>query len=153
MSIGNRHSIARWYYYITPLFILLDYIWGVNVRVNVLDSTPLYKSLYYGFCILCGLGMYIVPRYSAVVALFESTINVTMTVLGLFLPYVQYLYTNDVLSADWEVAGALSIERVVNLVLAGSVAIFVFRQSIRTIAETFSFTKTTSNHSQQSDAG
>ena len=153
MSIGNRHSIARWYYYITPLFIVLDYIWGVNVRVNVLDSTPLYKSLYYGFCILCGLGMYIVPQFSAVVALFESTINFTMTVLGLFSPYVQYLYTDDVLSADWEVAGALSIERIVNLVLAGSVAIFVFRQSIRTIEETFGFTKTTSNHSQRSDAG
>lgn len=153
MSIDYRHSIARWYYYITPLFILLDYIWGVNVRVTILDSTPLYKNLYYGFCILCGVGLYIVPRYSAVVALFESTINVTMTVLGLFLPHVQYLYTDDVLSADWEVAGALSIERIVNLVLAGSVAIFVFRQSIRTIGETFSFTKTTFNHSLQSDAG
>ena len=97
--------------------------------------------------------MYIVPQFSAVVALFESTINVTMTVFGLFLPYVQYLYADDVLSADWEVAGALSIERIVNLVLAGSVAIFVFKQSIRTIRETSSFTKTTSNHSQRKDAG
>ncbi len=152
MSIGNRHSIARWYYYITPLFILLDYMLGINVRVNVLDSTPLYKNLYYGFCILCGVGMYIAPRYSTIVALSESTINFMMTILGLFLPYVQHLYTDDVLSADWEVAGALGIERIVNLVLAGSVAIFVFRQSIRTIGETFGYTKTTSNHSQQSDA-
>lgn len=153
MSIGNTHSIARWYYYLTPLFILLDYVWGVNGRVTVLDSTPLYKNLYYGFCILCGVGMYIVPQCSAVVALFESTINFAMTVFSLFLPYVQYLYTDDVLSADWEVAGAVNIERIVNLVLAGSVAIFVFRQSIRTIAETFGFTKTTSNYSQRSDAG
>ncbi|MHC4594605.1 MAG: hypothetical protein ACYS9C_09495 [Planctomycetota bacterium] len=153
MSIGYRHSIARWYYYITPLFILLDYIWGVNVRVNVLDSTPLYKSLYYGFCILCGVGMYIAPRYSAVVALFESAINFTMTILGLFLPYVQHLYTDDVLSADWEVASSLSFERIVNLVLVGSVAIFVFKQSIQSIGETFGFTKTTSNHSRRSDAG
>lgn len=149
MSIDYRHSIARLYYYVTPLFILLDYIWGVNVRVTVLDSTPLYKNLYYGFCILCGVGMYIVPQCSAVVALFESTIIVTMTVLGLFLPYVQYLYMDDVLSADWEVAGALSIERIVNLVLAGSVAIFVFRQSTQTIAETFGFTGTSSDRSQQ----
>ncbi len=153
MSIDYRLSIARWYYYITPLFILLDYIWGINVRVNVLDSTLLYKNFYYGFCILCGVGMYIVPQCSAVVALFESTINFAMAVFSLFLPYVQHLYADDVLSADWEVAGALSIERIVNLVLAGSVAIFVFRKSIKSIGETFGFTKTNSNHSQRSDAG
>ncbi len=155
MSIGYRHSIARWYYYITPLFILLDYIWGVNVRVTILDSMPLYKSLYYGFCILCGVGMYIVPQYFAVVALLESTIIFTMVVLGIFVPYVQnILYVDDILTADFKAMEAsLNIQPIVNLVLAGSVAIFVFRQSIRTIAETFSFTKTTSNHSQRSDAG
>jgi len=155
MSIGSRHFIARWYYYITPLFILLDYIWGVNVRVNVLDSTPLYKNLYYGFCILCGVGMYIAPRYSAVVALFESTINFTMVVLGIFVPYVQnILYVDDILSADFKAMEAsLNIQPIVNLVLAGSVAIFVFRQSIQTIGETFGYTKMTSNHSQRSDAG
>jgi hypothetical protein len=97
--------------------------------------------------------MYIVPQCSAIVALFESAINFTMTILGLFLLHVQYIYTDDVLSADWEAAGALSIKRIVNLVLAGSVAIFVFNQSIRTIGETFGFTKTTSNRSQRSDAG
>ncbi len=35
MSTGHRNSTARWYFYITPLFILLDYFWGVNVRENV----------------------------------------------------------------------------------------------------------------------
>ena len=96
MSIGYRNSIARWYFYITPLFILLDYFGGVNVRVSALDSWPLYKNLYYGFCILCGICMYIVPRYSVVVALFESTINFMMIVLGIFVPYVQnILYVDD----------------------------------------------------------
>jgi len=69
MNIDFRNSFARWYFYITPLFILLDLIFGINVRVSALETMPLYKNLYYGFCILCGVCMYIIPRYSAVVAL------------------------------------------------------------------------------------
>jgi hypothetical protein len=40
MSIRDRNSIARLYFYITPLFILADYFWGVSVRVSALDSWP-----------------------------------------------------------------------------------------------------------------
>ncbi|MHC4337214.1 MAG: hypothetical protein ACYSTG_04590 [Planctomycetota bacterium] len=148
MNIGGRHSIARGYYYFTPVFILLDYVWGVNVRVTALDSRTMYKGLYYGFCIVCGAGMYIGPQYSAVVALFESTINFTMAVLGLFLPYVQYiLYVDDVISADWDAANAFTTERIVNLLLAGFVSILVFKESVRTIGETFGFGRTTFNQS------
>jgi len=56
MGTRGRYSIPSLYYYITPLFVLLDYGWGISVRVAVLDSMPLYKNLYYGFCILCGVG-------------------------------------------------------------------------------------------------
>jgi len=33
MAIRGRISIASFYYYATPVFILLDYFGGVNVRV------------------------------------------------------------------------------------------------------------------------
>ena len=70
MGLRGRISIASLYYYATPVFILLDYFGGVNVRVAVLDAMPLYKNLYYGFCILCGVGVYALPRLTPVVALF-----------------------------------------------------------------------------------
>ena len=82
MGTDFRNSAARLYFYITPLFILLDYVLGVNVRVSALDSWPVYKNLYYGFCILCGVCMYFVPRYSAIVTLFESIINFGMIVIS-----------------------------------------------------------------------
>jgi len=146
MSIGFRNSIARWYFYITPLFILLDYFWGVNVRVSALDSVPLYKNLYYGFCILCGICMYIIPRYSAVVALFESSINFMMIVLGIFLPYVQnILYVDDILSADFKaMEESINIQPIVNLLIVGSCVILTFRKSVETIAEGFGFVRPTS---------
>jgi hypothetical protein len=134
MSIHSGHTIPRLYYYITPLFILLDYFGGINVRVAVLDSMPLYKNLYYGFCIFCAFGMYIRPRYSAVVALFESSIIFLMTVLGVFLPYVQVVMQgDDILNANWEAADAFTVPRITNLLLSGIIALFAFHGSLRTL--------------------
>jgi len=150
MSIGYRNSVARWYFYITPLFILLDHFGGVNVRVIALDSMPLHKNLYYGFCILCGICMYIIPRYLAVVALFESSINFLMIVLGIFLPYVQYiLYVDDILNADFKAMEAsINAQSIVNLFIVGSCVILTFRKSIETIKEGFGFFRPTSKRSR-----
>ncbi len=68
MNKGLGHTIPRSYYLLTPAFILLDYAVGVNVRAAALDAMPLYKNLYYGFCILCGVVVFVWPLASAVVA-------------------------------------------------------------------------------------
>ena len=135
--IRGKHSITSLYYYFTPLFIVLDYLGGINVRVAVLDSMPLYKNLYYGFCILCGISMYAVPRCTPIVALFESSINILLIVLAVFLPYIQVVMQSDnILESNWEAASAFAIPRIVNLVLAGIVAIFAFHGSLRTLGIT-----------------
>ena len=140
-NIDFRNSFARWYFYITPLFILLDYILGLNVRISALDSMPAYKNLYYGFCILCGIGTFIVPRYSAIVALFESSINFLMIVLGVFLPYVRnVLYVDDILNADFKaMEEAIKVEPMVNLVIVGSCVILTFKTSGQIIIDSFRF--------------
>ncbi|MCP4613302.1 MAG: hypothetical protein GY845_31820 [Planctomycetes bacterium] len=143
MDFDFKNSFARWYFYITPLFILLDYIWGLNIRVSALDSAPGYKNLYYGFCILCGIGMFITPRYSAIVALLESSINFMMIVLGIFMPYVQnVLYAEDILNADFKAVGeAITAEPFANLMIVGACVVLTFRKSTETIAESFGFDK------------
>ncbi|MDT8303448.1 MAG: hypothetical protein RQ760_18355 [Sedimentisphaerales bacterium] len=141
MDFDYKNSFARWYFYITPLFILLDYIYGINVRVSALDTMPTYKNIYYGFCILCGIGMFITPRYAAIVALFESSINFMMIVLGLFMPYVQnVLYAEDILNADFKAVGeAITAEPMANLIIVGACVVLTFRKSIETIADSFGF--------------
>ena len=141
MDTDFRNSFARWYFYITPLYILLDYILGLNIRVSALDSAPAYKNLYYGFCILCGIGAFIAPGYSALVALSESTINFMMIVVGIFLPYVQnVLYADDILNADFKaVEAAITVESIANLVIVGSCVILTFRTSGQLIRGGFRF--------------
>lgn len=135
--IHGKLSIMSLYYYFTPLFIVFDYVGGINVRVAVLDTMPLYKNLYYGFCILCGIGMFALPRCTPIVALFESTINILLIILAVFLPYIQVVMQSDnILNSNWEAASAFAIPRIVNLVLAGTVAIFAFHGSLRTLGIT-----------------
>jgi hypothetical protein len=148
MSVRAISTIPKLYYYITPLFILLDYFCGLNIRAAILDTLPMYKNFYYGFCILCGLGMYFRPQISAVVALFDSTIIVLMTVLSVFMPYVRCItQTDDVLNADWDIAGAFSIPKIVNICLSGIIAVFSFHASLRKlgISENWPFSKNGSN--------
>ncbi len=140
MNTGFRNSIARWYFYITPLFILLDYFLGLNIRIAALDSAPMYKNFYYGFCVLCGISMFLLPRYSAVVTLFESIINFMMLVLAFFSRYMQTVTSlmDDVLSTDFKaVEKSLTAESITNFAIVGFFLILTFRTSIDTIAASF----------------
>jgi hypothetical protein len=132
MIFRGRFSIPSLYYYLTPLFILLDYGWGISVRVTVLNSMPFYKDLYYGFCILCGVIAYALPRFAPVVALFESTINFVMTVVGVFLPYYRFIaQTKDFLTAKLPTVAGFDTPHVINILLAGGIAILGFHGSLR----------------------
>ena len=152
MSTCEKHLIPRWYYYATPLFILLDYLGGINVRVSALDSLPFYKNAYYGLCIVCALGIYIFPKYSAVVALLESIINFLMVILLLLLPYVQFAKQEDILSTDWGLVSGFSIPRVMNLLIAGSIAALVIQKSSRKLSASLTLTEPASHDSANPDA-
>ncbi|MBN1806987.1 MAG: hypothetical protein JW837_17195 [Sedimentisphaerales bacterium] len=137
-SDNNYKSFfVRWYFYITPLFMVLDYFWGYNFRISALDTEPAYKYLYYGFCILCGVLMYIFPTYSAIAALFESSINAMLLILNIYLPYVRTLtgLMDDVLEADFNaLQESLTIDPVINLFIAVCCIVLTFRTSIYRIS-------------------
>lgn len=134
MSSGVGHFVPKLYYTITPLFILFDYVLGINVRTVVLDSEPVYKGLYYGFCILCGVVIYLIPRLSPVVALVESIIILMMTVLSVFMPYIQAIaHMDDILNADIQYVSILGPPYIVNLVLSGGMAAFTFHKSLKVL--------------------
>ncbi len=132
MIIGGRFVIPRLYYIITPLFILLDYFWGINIRVAILDSEPLYKGLYYGLCVLCGVVVFVLPQSARVVTLFESSIIFIMTVTGLFVPYARAIsQMDDILNSDIMTAGIIEPPHIVNLVLAAGVSLFTIKMNLK----------------------
>ncbi len=141
----KRYFIPRWYYYATPLFILLDYLAGINVRVTALESMPLYKNIYYGFCIFCGVLIFISPRYSPIVTILESVINILMMILLLFMPYVLCIMQEDILGEGLQNAVAFNPLHYLNILLIGFVSFFAFRANIRKVEADFAPTEQPAN--------
>jgi hypothetical protein len=129
----DKSFLVRLYFYITPLFMALDYFWGYNFRTSALDAEPTYKNMYYGFCILCGLLMFIFPRYSAITGLIESSINAMLLILNIFLPYIRTLteLTDNVLEADFNaLQESLTIDPIINLFITLCCITLVIRACI-----------------------
>ncbi len=123
-----RHVVPRFYYYVTPLFILLDYFFGINIRAAILDDMPLYKNIYYGFCIMCGVGVFVFPRLTPVVTLFDSTASILAIVLTVYMPYIRFInQTDDILNADLPTTVGINTPCIINLVIVGTMAIIGFR--------------------------
>ena len=151
MNGSMRYSIPRWYYLATPAFVLLDYVAGINVRVAVLDSAPLYKNLYYGFCILCGVVVFLRPRFSGLVALIESTALFVMTVALVFLPYWAFAQSaEDPLDVEFQI---FTFQGVINLVLTGAIALMGMHAHRNALAQACGFTPPHSAHSKPNLAG
>jgi len=129
------HGIPRFYYLVTPAFILLDYLAGINIRVAALDAMPVYKNLYYGFCVLCGVLVLVLPAASPVVAFVESTILIFLTVPGVFRPLVENIERFGDLDADWRMAETLSLEGTLNLLMAAAIAVLAFHMSLSALAD------------------
>ncbi len=111
----------RRYYLLTPLFIVLDALYGINVRVSGLASPEL-RYLYYGFCLLCALACYWQSRYSALIAVAESSVNLLILLAGVMIPVVRL---GD-LAGDTAVSAGISGYNVVNFLLSGGILLAVF---------------------------
>lgn len=137
MDVSRRvgRAIPRLYYLVTPAFILLDYLAGINIRVAALDAMPVYKNLYYGLCVLCGVLVLVLPAASAVVAFVESTILIFLTVPAVFRPLVENVEQFADLDADWQAAQAFQLEGAMNLLMAAAIAVLAFRMSLAALAK------------------
>ncbi len=121
------------YYGATPGFLLLDLAVGVNVRVAFLAGDWPLRAAYYGICLVCLALILWRPAWAAVVGAFESllTLAALITRFG----------TRAILASDAALAGReppLSIDAVINFLLAGGIAYLAwtrgmaaFRESLR----------------------
>lgn len=129
----RRYSIPTWYYLMTPAFIVLDYAVDFNIRIAPLDATPRFKVLYYGFCVVAGLVGFFLPRVSMVVAVFESSIIILLSLRSLLLPMMQVLIGASDLRGDWSLVEAFNLKMALNVVIAGTVGIVAFRANVKAL--------------------
>ena len=108
----------RIYYASTAIFLFLDFAFDVNVRVAFLDPWPAWRAAYYLACFAC-LGIVAWrPGLGAPVVAIESLITLSALIIGMG---ARFAVPGD-LSPGAGPAGAVSIEEVINFVIAGTAA-------------------------------
>lgn len=116
---GNLLSakMLRLYYAATAVFLLLDYLFGINVRLASLEMFPGWRAIYYLFCFGC-LGLMVWrPAWTLWIATSESLITLSMLIVSMGTRV--FTITDTMLSTG---AGIITTEEIVNFVIAGGVA-------------------------------
>ncbi|NIS50098.1 MAG: hypothetical protein GWN94_03105 [Phycisphaerae bacterium] len=78
-------GLLNFYYVLTPLFLVMELVWGIRVRVPFLLASAGLRYGYYGMCFLFGLTCYFRRKLMPIVAIFESTINIALLIGGFYL--------------------------------------------------------------------
>lgn len=76
------------YYGATPLFAALDWTLGANVRAVALAGHPGWRLAYYAACLACAVLVWRRPAWSELVGLAESSANLLLLALAVWLPYL-----------------------------------------------------------------
>lgn len=107
------------YYWLTPVFWILDELGGPNVRTAALEGRPFWKALYYLFCLAIPVVAHYRPAWTARLGIIETGSNLALLVLGVVLPY--YTFVDRSLSGDVPLEAPLTLESMVNFTLSAAV--------------------------------
>jgi len=109
--------LLKAYYAATVLFLLLDYLGGINVRIAFLDPWPAWRSLYYLACFGCFGVIAWRPGLTTLVTTVESllTLAALITSMGVRVMTV----SGSVLTSSPDIVTA---EEILNFAIVGFIA-------------------------------
>lgn len=117
------------YYAATALFILLDYVLNVNVRLASLESYPTARASYYVFCFAC-LGLMVWrPAWSTWIATGESLVTLSMLIISMALRVM--IVTDDMIETG---RGAVTVAELLNFMIASGAAYVAWMRGANTLS-------------------
>ncbi len=120
------HRLITLYYAASVLFLLLDFGFGVNVRIAFLEGMPGLRLLYYAVCFTClGLALWR-PAWSTIIGLVESLVTLVALIIHMGLRAI--LTTDRVLETG---AGIITMSEIINFLIAGAVAYASFTRGLQ----------------------
>ncbi len=120
----DRRRGIELFYLATPLFALVDWTAGANVRAVGLAEHPGWRAAWYVGCLGVGVLMHLRPRWSLPLGLLESSTNLLLLCLSFFLPYFALA---DRILREEAVENPFTPAFVANLILASAVAVTSFQ--------------------------
>ena len=115
-----KSSIISHYYLCTPLFFIMDFYLGMNIRAVGLMDHPGWRTAYYGFCFLCWLLIWKKPSFTSWVGIGESVLNLLLLIIGLLMPYFSFIADIDAVENASQV---ITVQGVINFFIAGMICL------------------------------
>lgn len=110
-------TLLRAYYAATIVFLVLDYGFGLNVRLAFLEPVPAWRAAYYGVCFGC-LGLMLWrPSLASIVTTVESLLTLALLIIAMALRVM--IYSDAMLETG---RGGVTLEEVLNFLLASTAA-------------------------------
>ncbi|MDJ0938272.1 MAG: hypothetical protein QNJ00_00780 [Woeseiaceae bacterium] len=73
------------YYAATVLFVVLDVLLDINIRLSFLADAPVWRGVYYAFCIACAVVMRWRPDLSVFIGAVEGLITIIGLIFSMYL--------------------------------------------------------------------
>lgn len=116
-SIPESRRLLVFYYAATIVFLMLDYGFGVNVRVAALEAYPDLRAGYYVVILACFGVMLWRPSWATAIGVVESLATLVALILNMALRSM--IVTDQMLETG---VGFVTTAEIVNFVISGSIA-------------------------------
>jgi hypothetical protein len=118
-------GLLRAYYIATPLFLIIELLSGVSLRVPIFLTMPL-RCFYYGCCFACGTVCYLRPRATPAVALIESSLNIGVVFLGFGAAMIKAAF---LVAETTTIPEVLTLKGIANFITVGAIWVISFYHS------------------------
>ena len=124
----SQLNILLSYYGATLVFLLLDVVFGISIRITFLDAHTSFRMLYYGFCMVCFLLMLWKPYLTVLIGAVESLVTlialIIVTGMRVMVPSDQMLESG---------VGMVTAPQILNFIIAGSIAYIAWSQGLQAL--------------------
>jgi len=120
-TLSVSAKLLNYYYAATIVFVLLDYLLYINVRVAFLQDWPAWRAFYYVFCFVCfGLMMWR-PGWSTWIATFESVLTLSLLILDMGARVM--IVTDEMIETG---RGGVTMNELINFMIVSAAAYVSF---------------------------
>ncbi len=116
----------RAYYLATILFLLLDVVFNVNVRIAFLEPHVTLRALYYAVIFACMALMLWRPGWTVIISAVESLVTLVALILSMGLRTM--IVTDALLEGR---AAFVTMPEIMNFMITGGIAYLAFMRGMR----------------------
>ena len=125
-------GIVLTYYAGTAVFLVLDYVLSLNIRLAFLETQPVLKGLYYGVLLGCLIAAILRPGWTLIIGAVESLVTLVGLIFNMALRTM--LISDTMLQTG---AGVITPQEIVNFLLAGGAAYISWVRGMNALKKRF----------------